>query len=363
MTSRRLLFYTHALVGGGAERVWAQLAAGFAARGAEVDFVVDFEAQANMRHLGDKARLTVLPRGHGAATWALARLLRKRRPHASLSAISVSNLKHTAAAMLARRRDRAILSYHGFYESEREKLSNIGYRLTHALTQKTAATIAVSHSLRDDLIARFNVAPDHIVAIFNPAAPDPFPPALSCAELAKRAPLVVAAGRLTHDKNFAGLLRAFAKVETPGAHLRIFGEGEQRNPLLELARSLGLEDRVKLAGYSDNIPDELGQARCFVLSSFKETFGLVCVEALACGLPCVVTQSGGPPEIVSSPELGETVAVDRPDAMAAAIDRALRAPGDPAPRQARARDFSLDAALDHYAEIIARVMSHARSAV
>ena len=56
MAPRRLLFYTHVLVGGGAERVWARLAAGFAERGDEVDFVVDFEARENRAFLGDRAR-------------------------------------------------------------------------------------------------------------------------------------------------------------------------------------------------------------------------------------------------------------------------------------------------------------------
>lgn len=361
MTSRRLLFYTHALVGGGAERVWARLAAGFAERGAEVDFVVDFEAKENVRFLGDKARLVVLPKGHAAATLALAGHLRRRKPHVSLSAISVSNLKHAAAATLAGRRDRAVLGYHGFYESEQERLSNIGYRLTRLLSNATARTIAVSDSLRSDLIARFGVAPDRIATIFNPAAPDPFPPDRSAAEIAARAPVVVAIGRLAPDKNFAGLLHAFAKVETPGARLRILGEGPMRGALMALTNELGLENRVELPGFSYDVPASLVQARCFVLASFKETFGLACVEALACGLPCVVTACGGPQEIVNSPDLGAVVPVDDADALARAIDAALQAPGDPAPRQARARDFTLDVALDRYDALISRIMSHARS--
>ena len=361
MTSRRLLFYTHALVGGGAERVWARLAAGFARRGDEVDFVVDFEAKENLRFLGDAARLVVLPKGHAAATRALARHLRRRRPHASLSAISVSNLKHALAATLAGRRDRAILSYHGFYENERERLSNIGYRLTRPLSTATARTIAVSDSLRSDLIWRFGVSPERIETIFNPAAPDPFPPDRSAAEIAARAPVVAAVGRLAPDKNFAGLLHAFAKVRTPGARLRILGEGPMRGALTALRSELGLEDRVELPGFAGDVSASLVQSRCFVLPSFKETFGLACVEALACGLPCIVTASGGPQEIIRSPDLGMVVPVDDADALAAAIDAALQTPGDPAPRQARARDFMLDVALDHYDELISRVMSHARS--
>ena len=363
MKPRRLLFYTHALVGGGAERVWARLAAGFAARGDEVDFIVDFEARENLRSLGEQARLVVLPKGHGAATLALARHMRAMRPHASLSAISVSNLKHAAAATLSGRRDRAILSYHGFYEGERERLSNIGYRLTRRLNAATAATVAVSDSLRQDLIARFGVPSERVVTIFNPAAPEPFPPERSAAEIAARAPLVVAIGRLTPDKNYAGLLRAFARVKTPGARLRILGEGRMRRELTALRDELGLGDRVEMPGFVDDVGAHLEEARCFALSSLKETFGLACVEALACGLPCVVTACGGPQEIVDAPDLGVVTPVDDADALAKAIDAALAHPGDPAPRQARARDFTLDAALDCYDALIERVMSHARSPI
>lgn len=361
MTPRRLLFYTHALVGGGAERVWARLAAGFAARGDDVEFVVDFEAQENLAALGEAARLVVLPKGHAAATLALARHLRRRRPHASLSAISVSNLKHAAAATLAGRRDRAILSYHGFYESERERLSNIGYRLTRPLSQATAATVAVSGSLRGDLVARFGVAPERVVTLHNPAAPDPFPADVAAGALAARAPLVVAVGRLVPDKNFAGLLRAFAQVQTPGARLRIFGEGPLRDELTALRDQLGLAARVDLPGFSRDIAGEFAQARCFALSSIKESFGLACVEALACGLPCIVTECGGPQEIVDAPALGAVVPVGADEALARAIDAALATQGDPAPRQARARDFTLDGALDRYDELIRRVTAHARS--
>ena len=255
-----------------------------------------------------------------------------------------------------------MLSYHGFYESERERLSNIGYRLTRQLSNATAQTIAVSNSLRDDLIARFGVAPERIVTLFNPAAPDPFPARLTPADLAARAPLVVAVGRLVPDKDFAGLLRAFAQVKTAGARLRILGEGPLRGELTALRAELGLDERVELPGFVD-VTAELGQARCFALSSLKESFGLACVEAMAFGLPCVVTACGGPQEIIDAAALGAVVPVDDPRALAEAIDAALTAPGDPAPRQSRARDFALAAALDRYDAQIARVMSQARSPV
>jgi glycosyltransferase involved in cell wall biosynthesis len=361
MTQRRLLFYTHALVGGGAERVWARLASGFAARGDCVDFVVDFEASANLPFLSKDVRLRVLPKGHAAATRELSRMLRAERPDASLSAISVSNLKHAVAAMLAGRRDRAIISYHGFYESEPERLSNISYRLTRPLCSAVGGAVAVSQSLRADLQARFRVAPERVTTIFNPAAPEPFPADVSSAALAARVPVIVAIGRLVPDKDYPVLLQAFSRLRTKQARLVILGEGPLRGALEAQARELGIEDRVSMRGFVADVGAEMASARCFVMASRRESFGLACVEALSHGLPCVVTDCGGPPEIVDDAALGAVVAVGDADALARAIDAQLAAPGDPAPRQARAKAFTLDAALDAYDALIGRVIAHART--
>ena len=321
MKRRKLLFYTHALVGGGAERVWARLASGFAARGDEILFVVDFEARENLTFLSKSVSLRVLPKGHAAATLALARMLRAEKADASLSAISVSNLKHAIAATLAGRRDRAIISYHGFYESEPERLSNISYRLTRPLSGVVAGTVAVSESLRRDLLARFAVAPERVTTIFNPAAPDPFPESVSDAALSSRENIVVAVGRLVPDKDYPVLLQAFARLHAKDARLVILGEGALRNALEAQTRELGLEARVSMPGFVADIGAQMDGARCFALSSQRESFGLACVEALAHGLPCVVTDCGGPPEIVDQPDIGAVVPVGDVDALARAASR------------------------------------------
>lgn len=355
--ARRLLFYTHGLVGGGAERVFARIASGFAARGDRVDFVVDFEAAQSRDALSGDLRPRVLPPGHAAATRELARILRVEKPDASLSAISISNLKHAAAAVMAGRRNRAILTYHGFYESEAERGSRVGYRLTPLLSRLTFATVAVSQALAADLAKRFHVPAERLRTIPNPAAPEPFPDPIGTDELRARPPLIVAVGRLVDDKDFSTLLKAFARVETPGARLVIVGEGSRRADLEQEARALGVADRVELPGFTDKVGAWLGQAKCLAITSPRETFSLVCVEALAHGLPVVSTDCGGPTEILDAPEHGAIVPVGDPAAIALAIDGWLAAPGDPASRQARAADFKLETALAHYGDLIYLAMA------
>jgi len=358
MAPRKLVFYTHALVGGGAERVWARLASGFAARGDDVIFVVDFEERESLAFLSSAVSLQVLPRGHFRSTLALARLIRKHKPDASLSAISVSNLKHAIAAQLAGRGNHAVLSYHGYFDSEPEFLSRLGYRLTPLLARLTHATIAVSNGLREDLIEAFHAPAARMTTIFNPAAPEPFPATLGAGALAARPPMVLAIGRLVPDKDFVTLLRAFARVKHPRARLTILGEGRERAKLQAEAAALGIADRVDMPGFIGDAAHALASARCFVLTSLRESFSLVCVEALAFGLPVIATDCGGPREILNHPALGRLAPVGAVEELAMSLDACLVDPGDPAPRQDRARAFTLERALDRYDALIGSVVRH-----
>lgn len=361
MVYRRLFFYTHALVGGGAERVWARLASGLAERGHQVDFLVDFEASANLPFLSDKVRLRVLPKGHAGAVIELAHLLRKEKPDAVLSALSVSNLKLGLASFFAGRAKRSILSYHGFYENEPQLLSRIGFVLSRRLIQSTGATVAVSNSLRHHLIDFFKASAEKIATIYNPAAVEPLPQSQGASELAARAPHIVAIGRLVPDKGFETILRAFARLRNADARLTIYGEGPQRQHLEGLAAELGIAERVSLPGYSRDIYQALAHAKCFALGSVYETFSLALVEALSFGLPAVVTDSGGPPEVLGARGLGHIVPLGDIDGFARALDAALEQPGDPLLRQRRAAEFCLSPALDNYESLIDMVIERAEA--
>ena len=150
-----------------------------------------------------------------------------------------------------------------------------------------------------------------------------------------RPPTVVSVGSLLPRKNFSGLVRAFAEVTTPDARLVIVGEGPMRGELEAEVARLGLADRVSLPGYMTQPWEAYAGARAFAFASREESFGLVIVEALAAGLPVVVTPSDGPVEILDYGAYGTLVPHGDAAAMAAAIDRALAQPGDPAPRLKR----------------------------
>ena len=118
MPKHRLLFYTHALVGGGAERVWALVASGLSRRGHDVSFAVDFVASENEHLLMPQVRRFELGSNHMSAIRALAKILAKERPDAALSAIGVSNVKLLAAQAISGWRGASVLSAHGRFDAE-----------------------------------------------------------------------------------------------------------------------------------------------------------------------------------------------------------------------------------------------------
>jgi rhamnosyl/mannosyltransferase len=138
--------------------------------------------------------------------------------------------------------------------------------------------------------------------------------------------IVVALGRLVRYKGFDHLLRAMTKVD---GHLLLIGNGPLREELEALSRSLGIHDRVTiLSGVSDVVP-YYHAADVFVLPSINrsEAFGLVQLEAMACGKPVINTAlNSGVPFVSRNEETGLTVPPSDEEALAAAITKLLRDP-------------------------------------
>jgi glycosyltransferase involved in cell wall biosynthesis len=99
-------------------------------------------------------------------------------------------------------------------------------------------------------------------------------------------------GALRPEKNLPFLLRAFAAARLPNARLLLIGDGGVRAELEELAKSLELGDRILFAGYAPDPAAALAALDVFTLSSSTEQTSNSLLEAMACGLPAVVTDVG-----------------------------------------------------------------------
>ena len=118
------------------------------------------------------------------------------------------------------------------------------------------------------------------------------------------------------------LLRAFERVcrRVPDAVLTVCGDGPDAEALSRQARELGIGDKVTFTGQvsREEVARRLRQSQCFVLPSRSETFGVVFIEAMACGLPIVMTKTSAW-ELLVLPETGLAVDIDDESGLADAM--------------------------------------------
>lgn len=143
-------------------------------------------------------------------------------------------------------------------------------------------------------------------------------------------PSAVILGRMAKGEDYKGhreLIAAWPKVlaSIPNAHLDIVGDGDLRPELEALARAQKLGDRIRFLGRvsEERKAELLAAARCLAMPSRGEGFGLVYLEAMRLGRPCLVSDCDAGQEVVNPPEAGLAADVRDPDAVAAALMRFL----------------------------------------
>ena len=199
-----------------------------------------------------------------------------------------------------------------------------------AMNKRFARIICVSRAVRDAVIHREKANPDKCVVIPNGVnleqdaaisrdTPLPFPDAPYDA---KR---IFCVSRLAPEKGLDTLLQALADCVSQGRdiYLLVAGEGPLRTRLKQLARKLGVADRVSFPGFVHNIPDLMAACDAFVLPAVAEPFGIAVLEAMAAARPIVATAAGGPLEILEHNVSGLLTPPGNPAAMADAIMRIL----------------------------------------
>ncbi|MCH0565466.1 MULTISPECIES: glycosyltransferase family 4 protein [unclassified Streptomyces] len=134
--------------------------------------------------------------------------------------------------------------------------------------------------------------------------------------------VIIAAGLLKENKNFAMAVEAFAPVVArhPGWKLRIYGTGAEKANLRKQIEKLGLYNDVLLMGPATPVSPEFAKGSVFLMPSRREAFGNVIVEAMAAGLPVISTDADhGPRNIIADGEDGFVVPKDDVAAMTAAM--------------------------------------------
>jgi glycosyltransferase involved in cell wall biosynthesis len=138
--------------------------------------------------------------------------------------------------------------------------------------------------------------------------------------------VVVAAGRMGPQKGFDRLLPVWAKVaqEHPDWELRIWGGGKGIGKLRDQAEELGIADSARVMGFTNRLHDEFADSSLYVMSSRKEGFPMVLLEAMSAGLPVVSYDCPtGPRDIVREGVDGYVVPDGDGDALASAMSRLM----------------------------------------
>jgi glycosyltransferase involved in cell wall biosynthesis len=352
------------LMPGGVQRVMLNLSHGLVERGHRVDIVLVQAHGHLLEQVPEGVRVVDLGASRVLASLpALVRYLRREKPVAILSAQPHCNLVAIWARLLSGNRARLTVSEHNTLTNALEHADQRSERrfprLMHLFYPLADAIVAVSEGVASDVARVTGLLRKKFHVIYNPIV---FPglEAMAASPLDHawfidgQTPVILTVGRLAAQKDHTTLLNAFALVRARrSAHLVILGEGEKRAELEEQADRLGVAADMAILGFDANPFKYMARSAVFVLSSAWEGFGMVLVEAMACGTQVVSTDCpSGPAEILDNGKYGRLTPVGDPVALADAIQAALDHPLPVEKIRSRARTFSIAAATEKYLQLL-----------
>jgi glycosyltransferase involved in cell wall biosynthesis len=303
--------------------------------------------------------ITIQNRGsfHLKYLWELIRTIRALGIDVVQSHLLGSNMYCSVAGALCR--VPVISTFHGFVDTASgERLLALKRSL---INQGSQRIVFVSDHLRRYFLEQYRFSPEKSMTIYNGVDTSVFRPRQDDSirkelGLGKEQVLIGSVGNIRPAKGYDLFLRAARRIHDahPEARFVLAGEGSGRlyQELLQLREELGLEDVFHFMGFQQEAASVFNNLDIFVLPSRSEGFSISTIEAMACGVPVVVTRSGGPEEIVEDGENGIAVECDSED-IARGVMRLI---GDPE-LKASVRDkalgevaqkFSLRAMVDQY---------------
>lgn len=346
--------------------------------GAEV-LVHDLVVGLNRRHVecslyllqSTESRLQRALQGQGVTVYGRGRIplyspvhLRRLASHLRTHAYDIvhvhlfpAQMWAAAAVKLANVATPLVITEHSAYNYRRRKI----YRpVDRWIYTQSCAIACVSDAAREALIqwipdvaAKTWTCPNGIdLGAFANALPQ----TTGQSQIVDDGPIVLSVGRLMHQKDHGTTIRAISR--TANAHLLIAGVGPDIESHQDLAKDLGISDRVHFLGQRTDVPGLMRKADIFVQSSRFEGFGIAALEAMASGLPVVASRVPGLAELVEGAgilfEPGDDceLAKHLNELLANPELRArLRSAG-----QARAAAFNIDKTVDSYENLYCKLV-------
>jgi len=198
---------------------------------------------------------------------------------------------------------------------------------------EAAKVIAVSGWMKSEVVDRFKLPPGKVAEIPNAVDPRKFEGSTDLGAVRRRwdvkegERLITAVGRLTSQKGFDDLIRAYSavRVRFPSSRLLLIGDGYMRGELETLAVAERVKEKVTFAGFLSDaeVVGALRASDVVAVPSHFEPFGIIALEAMASGAPVVVSRVGGLAEIVQDGVDGVEVEPNSPPSLAEGISRVL----------------------------------------
>ncbi|MDD6170414.1 MAG: glycosyltransferase family 4 protein [Lachnospiraceae bacterium] len=319
-TNKKLLMINNSLTNGGAERVMCMLANELTLRGYEIDMLI-LNAEAPETYRLDNRVNKIKFNSEGVRgprfTYKWFKLIRKQQKKKIYDAVISFMMGNNVLTLVAgiglgqkiivsERCNPSVLEVNGRLFKIGEQLA---YPFAHSIVFQT-----------DDVMKNYkrSIRKKGIV-IPNPVNPN-LPTACMYEMREKK---IVSAGRLTKQKNYPMLLKAFEKFnkKCPGYTLEIYGKGELLDELKTLSKELKIDECVTFAGYVSDVDEHIRNATMFVMSSDYEGISNTMIEALAMGVPTICTDCpvGGARLMIDSGKNGILVPVGDVDAMSEAM--------------------------------------------
>ena len=350
-------------MGGGAERVMVILANEFCSRGVNVDLVLSKSIGPYLSDVHPSIRIVNLnSKRLFFSIVPLVKYMREEKPKVMLTALNTANVIAIIARIISRVKFRLVVSERAVTSVAikdnplmRAKLVPFLMRMTYS---KADAIVAVSIGVSDDLINKFKLPSKNIHVVYNPVV---------TSQLIKlsnekfdhewfeneEVPVILSIGRLTSQKNFTLLIKAFSLLlKSREARLIILGKGELQKELENLTIELNIWDKVSFPGFVKNPFMWMKNSSLFVLSSDYEGLPGTLIQAMACGTPVVSTDCpSGPKEILENGQWGRLVPMRDVESLSRAMVATLDEEAHP-DVALRAQYFDVNHGVEGYLKIL-----------
>lgn len=332
---KKICFFIPSLGGGGAERATVNLANSLSDH-FDVDLVISNGNEGYIEEVN--TRVNVIDFNSKKLRYSLFKLiayLRANKPHSLISVLTSANVLAILARFFSMQQIKLIISERAAIgealtnnASWQARLNLLFIRFLYGYADKI---VTVSMGIAKELVEKFSIKKKKIEVIYNPVVDQ------SLIEKSllplnnpffdhKKIPMILGIGRLTEQKDFPTLIKAFNLLKDhENAKLVILGEGHLLNSLQSLVKDLSIENHVFFPGFVENPFVWMKNAKLFVLSSAYEGLPNALIQAMACGTQVISTNCPtGPQEILENGKWGDLVPIGDDKALSSAMLKALK---------------------------------------